>query len=77
MELLFLCQPGKIFRIIKTSVFLSHSPKTSKTLPSCLHVNVKINCTLLQALRVCTGRTAHRRSRGIALLFLNHGTKRG
>ena len=34
-------------------------------------------CTLVQALRLCTGRTAHRGSRGIALLFLDHGTIRG
>jgi len=33
--------------------------------------------TLLQALRLFTGRTAHRGSRGIALLFLDHGTRRG
>ena len=37
----------------------------------------KVKCTLLQALRLCTGRTAHRGSRGIALLFLDHGTGRG
>ena len=30
---------------------------------------VKVKCTLVQALRLCTGRTAHRGSRGIALLF--------
>ena len=29
---------------------------------------VKVKCTLVQALRLCTGRTAHRGSRGIALL---------
>jgi hypothetical protein len=29
----------------------------------------KVKVTLLQALRLCTGRTAHRGSRGIALLF--------
>jgi hypothetical protein len=34
-------------------------------------------CTLVQALRLCTGRTALRGSRGIALLFLDHGTRRG
>jgi len=34
-------------------------------------------CTLVQALRFCTGRTAHRESTGIALLFLYHGTRRG
>ena len=30
-----------------------------------------------KALRLCTGRTAHRRSRGIALPFHDHGTRRG
>ena len=37
---------------------------------------VKVKVTLVQALRLCTGRTAHRGSRGIALLFLDHGTRR-
>ena len=36
-----------------------------------------INCTLVQALRLCTGRTAHRGSRGISLLFLDHDTRKG
>ena len=36
-----------------------------------------MNCTLVQALRLCTCRTAHRGSRGVALLFLDHGTRRG
>ena len=39
--------------------------------------NVKVKCTLVQALRLCRGRTAHRGSRGIALLFLDHGTRTG
>jgi hypothetical protein len=34
-------------------------------------------CTLVQALRLCTGRTAHTGSRGIALPFLDYGTRRG
>jgi len=34
---------------------------------------VKVKFTLVQALRLCTGRTAHRGSRGIALLF--HGQR--
>jgi hypothetical protein len=34
----------------------------------------KVKCTLVQALRLCTG---HRGSRGIALPFLDHGTRRG
>jgi hypothetical protein len=37
----------------------------------------KLKCTLVQALRLCTGRTVHRGSRGIALLFLDHDTIRG
>jgi len=37
---------------------------------------VKVKCTLVQALRLWTGRTAHRRSRGTALLFHDHGTRR-
>ena len=36
-----------------------------------------VKCTLLQALKLCTGRTTHRRSRGIIVLFLDHGTRRG
>jgi len=40
-------------------------------------LKVKAKCTLVQALRLCTDRTAHRGSRGIALLFLDHGTRRG
>ena len=39
-------------------------------------VKVKVKCTLVQALRLCTGRTAHRGSRGIALPFLDHDTRR-
>jgi hypothetical protein len=38
---------------------------------------VKVKCTLVQALRLCTGRTSHRGSRGIALTFHDHSTRRG
>jgi len=37
----------------------------------------KKKCTLVQALRLYTGRTAHRIGTVIALLFLDHGTRRG
>jgi len=37
----------------------------------------KVKFTLVQALRLCTGCTAHRGSRDIALLFLDHSTRRG
>jgi hypothetical protein len=40
-------------------------------------VKVKVKVTLVQAMRICTSPTAHRRSRGIALPFLNHSTRRG
>ena len=41
------------------------------------YVYKKVKCTLVQALRLCTGRTAYRRSRGIALPFNDHGTRWG
>ena len=37
----------------------------------------KVKCTLVQALRLCTGRTAHRGSGGTAVPFHDHGTRRG
>ena len=46
------------------------------TVPS-VQCKERVKCTLVKTLRLCTGRTAHRWSRGIALLFLDNGTKRG
>ena len=43
----------------------------------CLTVGKNVKCTVVQALRLCTGRTARRGSRGIALLFLDHRNRRG
>jgi hypothetical protein len=40
-------------------------------------VKVKVKCTLVQALRLCTDRTAQSGSRVISLLFHNHGNRRG
>ena len=37
----------------------------------------KIKCILVQTLRLCTSNTAHRGSRVIALLFLDHSNSRG
>ena len=42
-----------------------------------IYYKVKLKCTLVQALRLCAGRTAYGGCRGIALLFLDHGTRRG
>jgi len=45
---------------------------------SCQSMKVKkLKYTLVQALRLCTGCMAHRESRSIALLFHDHGTRRG
>jgi len=43
----------------------------------CLQDGKRVKCTLVQALRLCTGCMDHRGSRVIALLFLDHGTGRG
>jgi hypothetical protein len=40
-------------------------------------MSIKVKCTLVQELSLCTGCTAHRGSRGIALPFHDHGTRRG
>jgi hypothetical protein len=42
-----------------------------------LNNSKRVKCTFVQALRLCTGRTAHRGSRGILLPFHDHGTRRG
>ena len=58
------------------------SPSLSRSLSLSLFLSVvflvkgKVKWTLVQALRLCTGRTAHRRSRGIALYFHDNGTRR-
>ena len=38
---------------------------------------VKVKCIVVQALRLWTGCTAHRGSRGLAVIFHGHGTRRG
>jgi hypothetical protein len=48
-----------------------------KSLNPLSKVKIKEKCILVQALRLYTGRTAHRGSRGIALFFHDHGTRRG
>jgi len=42
-----------------------------------IHKLRRVNCAPVHAPRLCTGHTAHRGSTGIALLFLDHGTRRG
>ena len=44
---------------------------------SAITFKVKLKVTPVQAMRLCTGRTAHRGSRGIALLVHDYDTRRG
>ena len=56
----------------------SHKPPNADFRHQCrITRKVKVQCTLVQALRLCTDRTAHRGIRVIALLFHDHGTRRG
>jgi len=57
--------------ICTTPLESNPSPQKSQNYPK----NVK--CTIVQALRSCTDRTAHSGSRGIAILFLDHSTRGG
>ena len=62
--------PNFTFSIPCITQFNYH--KTNKWTPL-----YQVKCTLVQALRLCTGRTVRRGSRGIALPFHDHGTRRG
>jgi len=53
---------------------MKHRKFNSKYFP--IKVKVKVKFTLVQALRLYTGRTAHRGSRGIALPFHDRCTRR-
>jgi hypothetical protein len=64
---------GSILGPLLFIVYISDLPKAveHKVIPILFADNICIlilKCTLVQALRLCTGRTAHRGSRGIALL---------
>ena len=82
------CNPDcSNFQILQIHIFIRVFPRTHYTMYSneltrgCCHtvfyVFTLIKCTLVQALRLRTGSTAHRGSRGIALFFYHHGTRRG
>jgi hypothetical protein len=69
-----------ILKLIAINLVMASSVKRdSSRLISARHtvkVKLKVKCTLVQALRLCTGRTTHMGNRNIALLFLDHGTRR-
>ena len=73
----FYFQEGRLQtrKIINTKFY---SPCTSQLqILVSIKVKVKVKCTLVQALRLCTGLTAYRGSRSIALPLHDHGTRRG
>ena len=43
---------------------------------ACVVTKAKVKYIHVQALRLCTGRTAHSGSRGMALSIHDHGTRR-
>ena len=58
-------------------IFQRHAEKSSfNNRCAFIHTKAKVKVTLVQALRLCTGRTALSGSRVIALLFLDHGSRR-
>ena len=59
-----------------SNIYLCRSHYTQNKTHNIPSWKVKVKVTLVQALRLCTGRTVHRGSRGIALLFNDHGTRR-
>jgi hypothetical protein len=59
---------GNAIRVISNATQTGKSKRNSQ---------IQIKCTFVQALRFCTGRTAHRGSRDIPLRFLDCGTRRG
>jgi len=60
-----------VLRAVTTPFQLDVHVATDVLIRKETHFSVKVKCTLVQALRLCTGRTAHRGSRNIALLFLD------
>jgi hypothetical protein len=56
------------FNLFFRAFSLNKNSSTNTHIDTQQKLKVKIKCTFVQALRLCTGRTAHRGSRGIALL---------
>jgi hypothetical protein len=58
-------------------IYFSHAVRNVRLWLLNIRGKVKVKCTLVQALRLCTGCTAHRGSRGITLPFHDHGIGSG
>jgi hypothetical protein len=66
-----------LFIFVKLRTQQTPCCQTTPSTEGLIYCKVKVKCTLVQALRLCKGRTAHRGSRGIALPFHDHFTRRG
>ena len=75
-EFFFSSQHLTYFQCVLVSVHYLPQPTSFLLFSSCC-AKSKVKCTLVQTRRLCTGRMAHRGNRGINLLFLDHGTRRG
>ena len=72
------CESEHSFRVLNRLSFLfiwQHKQVISGIFIN-IEVKVRVKVTLVEALRLCTGSTAHRGSRGIVLPFHDHGTRR-
>ena len=65
------------FNIANNHIHSQYRERKQKTACDVTFKGVKVKCTLVQVLGLCTGRTAHRGSRSLALLFLDHGIRKG
>jgi len=64
-----------MFKLTSYGPFTDHN---QTCIPESRKETIKmVKSTVVQAPRLCTGCTAHRGSRSIALLFHDHGTRRG
>jgi hypothetical protein len=70
-------EEAKMFQLFTSAVRGMKGPTIGMKASIVIIHMVKVKSTLVQTLRPCTGRTVHRRSRGIALLFQDHGFRRG
>jgi len=64
------CVVKTLLRVRNSAEHLKKPIRLTFDLSVCMYVCViKVQCTAVEALRLCTGRTAHRGSRGIAVLY--------
>jgi len=66
-----------ILRYLQWNTIAVPTLRNNHFVPNSFLLKEGVNCTLVQALSLYTGRTVHRGSRSITVLFLDHGNRRG